>query len=256
MAYLVLFLIIFGIWKAYDLVEKMLPESFIFFFYLTIYMTCFGIIIIFIKLGKSGFKMHGFKKPANTVGCILISILFVLFYVFIILTPGFMVGFTYSRLPYTLPYLTFTILEAILISLTNESIFRGYIFKTLTVKYGFFTSLYISSLMFSVHKVSIMNLLTMNVDQIITYLFTNILHFLVMGLFLGFFFYKINWSLLGPIIFGAGVLLYTLSPPITANQPWWMRSTFEMFSYICLIIILEAVIKEPKYRRRRYGLES
>jgi hypothetical protein len=76
------------------------------------------------------------------------------------------------------------------------------------------------------------------------------------GLFLGFFFYKTGWSLIGAIIFRIGILLYLFYPPVMATPPWWINLTFEVTAYGCLIIILDTIIKESRFQRRKYGLES
>lgn len=176
------------------------------------------------------------------------------------LMPGFLFGFASRPSPRFLTIVS-NIPRAILIAITTEFIFRGYIFRNFTRNHGFFTSLYASSIMFSLHTyespISIMNLLTMDANKIITdILFQQIAPVFTAGLFLGFMFYKMDWSLLGPIVFRIGILFFFYFTPLVANSPWWMGLTFEVLAYTCLIVIVDSAIKEPRYRRRRYGLES
>lgn len=254
-----LFLIVFGLWQAYYLVYASIldiPILYTYIFYVAIYLACLAAFALFIQLAKSTFREHGFKEPTNTSQCLTLSLYSVTFYLLVTLAPGFIWGFGSPSFPYTFSYFTFSILNAILISLATESVFRGYIFRNLTKNHGFFTSLYVSSILFSLYQIPLTTLAEMSADRIITYTFTDILPPFAMGIFLGFFFYKTGWSLLGPIIFRTGILLYLFFPPIMATSPWWIKLAFEVTAYPCLIIILETTIKEPRYLRRKYGLES
>ena len=260
---IILFLVVFGIWQAYDLILANFSLPALLISIMTdfiIYAVCIAIFALFVKLGKSSFKEHGFKKPSNPKKSILLSISFALLYIIIMLMPGFLFGFGQKPSP-NLSFIIFSTSRAILISLTTESIFRGYIFRNLTKNYGFFTSLYASSIMFSLYgyeyPISIINLLNMSSDEIIRgIIFQQILPAFIAGLFLAFMFYKMDWSLLGPTIFCISTLLFFYFTPITANSPWWTGLTFELMTYACLIVIVDSAIKEPLYRRKKYGLES
>jgi len=259
---ILLFLIVFGLWQAYDLALNYvsLPSLLITILsYFAIYAASLMILVLFVKFGKSSFKEHGFKEPAHVQKNILLSVAFTLIYIIIMLMPGFLFGFISRSFPEFFS-IVLNISRAILIAVTTEFIFRGYIFRNLTRNHGFFISLYASSIMFSLHTyespISIMSLLTMNANEIITdILFQQIAAVFAAGLFLGFLFYKMDWSLLGPIIFRIGTLLSFYFMPLVAKSPWWMGLTFEVMAYVGLIVIVASVIKEPLYRRRRYGLE-
>ena len=261
-ASILLFLIVFVLWQAYDLALNYLslPSLLITILsYFVIYAASLVILVLFVKLGKSTFKEHGFKEPTRVGKNILLSVSFALIYIVIMLLPGFLFGFTSRSFPGFFS-IVLNISRAILIAVTTEFIFRGYIFRNLTRNHGFFISLYASSIMFSLHTyespISIMTLLTMGANEIITdVLFQQVASVFTAGLFLGFMFYKMDWSLLGPIIFRIGTLLSFYFMPLVAKSPWWMGLTFEVIAYVCLIVTVDSVIKEPIYRRRRYGLE-
>lgn len=264
-ACIVLFLIVFGIWQAYDLIMAKFSLSALLttiITYFVIYSICISIFALFVKLGKSSFKDQGFKEPSNPKKSILLSISFALLYIVVMLMPGFLFGFE-QRPAFGLFGTILNISRAILISLTTESIFRGYIFRNLTKNHGFFTSLYASSIMFSLHgfeyPISIINLFFIfpapPSELIREVLFQRILPAFTAGLFLGYMFYKMNWSLLGPTIFRIGTLLFFYFTPITISSPWWMGLTFEVMAYAFLIVIVDSALKEPRYRRRRYGLD-
>ncbi|MFQ5999495.1 MAG: type II CAAX prenyl endopeptidase Rce1 family protein [Candidatus Bathyarchaeia archaeon] len=259
---ILLFLIVFGLWQAYDLIllyVSMAP-SLNYAFYFATYAIAFAVFVAFVKFGKSDFKKQGFKVPSNVPRTLLLSLFFVGYYIFVILVPGSIFGFSLRPLP-SIFFIAFNIARAIVIGIITESVFRGYIFKNLVENHGFFTSLYLSSIMFGLHRyddpVSIINLLDMSANQIMTdVVFIEVLPAFVAGLFLGYMFYKMDWSLLGPIIFRVGILIYFPLSPITVGMQWWMGLTFEIVAYAGLILIVDSIIKEPRYRRKKYGLES
>lgn len=256
---IILFLIVFVLWQIYYLIHisiAEIPVLYTYALYFAIYIASFALFLSFVKFGKSSLSEHGFKEPANTRQCLTLSVLFIIFYLILTLLPGFIWGFSSPPYPHTFFYFVFTILNAIIVSIATESIFRGYIFKNMIGEQGFFTSLYASSIMFSLYQIPIPTLATLAPDRIVTYIFTDIMPIFAAGLFLGFFFYKTGWSLLGPVAFRIGILLYLFLPPIMATPPWWMKLTFEVAAYAFSIILLDATIKEPKFTRRRYGLEG
>ena len=212
---------------------------------------------LFVKLTKSTYKRQGYKKPAgiNTPQCALLSIFFLIVYLSIVLFAGFFGSFGPFIFP-TSPYaLIFRIAIALTYGFASESVFRGYIFRNLVRKYGLFKSLYLSSILFSTYTISIRETPSITEDPIL-YVFTKILPEVASGLFLGFFFYKIRWSLLGPLIFRIGFLFFFEPRSLMyVTAPWWIALTFEMLAYAILILLTDFIIKEPKARRRKYGFQ-
>lgn len=263
---IVLFLIVFGIWQAYDLIIYLyelpllpIPIDTYALANLIIYGVCLTAFLLVVKLEKSSFKDQGLREPTNTRKSIILSVCFVLIYILVTLTPGLLFSFTTRPSP-TFTSIIFNTLRAILIAVTTECIFRGYIFRNLTKNHGFFISLYASSIMFSLfgydNPVSILNLLDMSTDEIIReVIFQQIMPVFTSGLFLGFVFYKMDWSIMGSFIFRVGTLLYFFLSPVVATSAWWMGLTFEVMTYVILFLISDSAIKEPRYRRRKYGLE-
>lgn len=259
-----LFIIAFALWQIYDYIMLHIspPILVIYLLFLAIPAISLAIFVLFTKLTKSTLRKQGYKKPTilKTSKCLLLSVIFILIYVFIYLFPGISTGSLHYRGISTDPILfTNRIASAILISLATESIFRGYIFRNLVRNQGFFTSLYASSILFGLYQISIRDLTGITFEGMVIYIFTRILPAFAAGLFLGFFFYKTGWSLLGPATFRMG-FQYFLDPlPIispASSPPWWMALTFETMFYVVLILIIDFTIKEPRYLRRRYGLED
>jgi membrane protease YdiL (CAAX protease family) len=214
--------------------------------------------VLLTKLSKFSFRRQGYKKPAGITAlkCILLGIAFIIIYILIFLTQGFFGSFGSLNFPSGLYSLLFRMAIALTYGLLSESIFRGYIFRNLTRSYGMFTSLYISSILFSLHTTSISDISSIIEDPVI-YVLTRIVPLLALGLFLGFFFYKIRWSLLGPLIFRIG-LLFFFEPSIliSVSSVWWMALTFEMLAFAVLILLVDTIVAESRSRRKRYGLED
>jgi membrane protease YdiL (CAAX protease family) len=254
----ILFFIALALEQAYDfIINFFLPT----WSYLAIYLlvACINLFAfaVFTKLTKSSFSRQGYKKPGgvNTTRCVLLSLFFIGVYVSVYLSQGL-----FGTLgPFKVPSSIFSVLISLAISfvyaLFTESVFRGYIFRNFARYYGLFPSLYVSSILFSVYTISIADISTITADPFI-FIFTNVIPSLAAGLFLAFFFYKIRWSIIGPLIFRTGFLLFFELTPIGVTSAWWIALTFEMLAFALLILLADLMIPEPQYRRRKYGLQD
>jgi membrane protease YdiL (CAAX protease family) len=258
---ILLFVIVFVLWQIYYIIILQVDLSVLstHLLYLSIPGISLVAFALFIILTNSSFKGQGYKRPVaiSFSKCLLLSCLFVVMYVFITLAQGMFGNFGTTTFP-TEPYqLIFRLALAVVFGVASESVFRGYIFRNLVRNYGFFSSLYVSSLLFSLQDIQLTTILAMNTDEIIRHIFTMIAPAFAAGIFLGYYFYKIGWSLLGPITFRI-IWLFLLEPlPImSASSFWWIALTFELLAFVALTFILEIIIKEPLVRRRRYGLEG
>ncbi|MCW4020931.1 MAG: hypothetical protein NWF14_06865 [Candidatus Bathyarchaeota archaeon] len=260
-ASVLLFLMIFVQWQIYDLIIMYfsLGPQVITLLYLS--MPAFSLLTyaVFVKLTKSSFREHGYKPPdvVTPEKCLFISLILIAMYVIFALMPGIIGTFGFLQINISPISIFYRLANAVLFSMASESIFRGYIFRNLLGTVNFFPSLYASSLMFGLSQISIRNMLAMSSDSLTIYMMTDILTMFAMGLFLGFFYYKTDWSLLGPSVFRIGVSLFFEPTPIsTASSPWWIGLTSEVTAFALMILLVDAVIIEPRYRRRQYGLES
>jgi membrane protease YdiL (CAAX protease family) len=259
---LLLFLVVFGLWQLHDFIlSSMEPSDLaIYLLYLAIPSASLVTFVVFVKLTRSSFKNQGYRRPTfiKTKHCIGLALLCLAIYFLIFLSPGFSTGISFLGIRTDPFLLVFRVVSAVIFGVAGESVFRGYIFRKLSRNYGFLTSLYTSALLFSLHQVVVRNLLTMSIDQLGIFVFTDVLVPFVGGLFLGFLFYKTGWSLLAPVIFRIGIYYY-FDPLAIASPPdvsWWVAIAFEMASYAALILMVDYAIKEPAARRRKYGLES
>jgi membrane protease YdiL (CAAX protease family) len=264
---ILLFIIAVTLWQVYDwIVVYISPSSqIIYVLYLAVPAIGIAVFFLFAKLAKSTLRKQGYKKPTTvkTSTCLLLSVAFITIYVLIYLFPAYPSGFYYQGISMDPVLILHRIASAILVSLSTESIFRGYIFRNLLRNYSFFKSLYASSILFGFYsllaQVSIIDLIGSSLNDIVIDMFMYVLPFFAAGLFLGFFFYKTGWSLLGAVTFRAGIIFYLSPLPIVsyASEPaWWLALTLEMIAYVVLIFAVDSMIKEPGYLKRRYGLED
>jgi membrane protease YdiL (CAAX protease family) len=254
-------IIAFGLWQIYDLVMYYVspPILVIYILFLAIPSIIIAIFFLFTKLTKSTLEKQGFRKPTTikALKCVLLSVGFIVIYVLIYMFPAITTGnYSYQALSANPLIVMHRVASAILFGLATESVFRGFVFRNLVRNHGFFTSLYSSSLLFALYQISIKDLIGVSLDQAVIYAFTNVFPTFAAGLFLGFFFYKTGRSLLGPLIFSATVRFFLDPYPILSSPspPWWMALTLEAVSFVVLIFIVDSVVKEPQYLRRRYGL--
>ena len=265
---IILFIVAVILWQVYDLIMVYVspPAEIIYVLYLVIPTVSIAVFFLFTKLAKSTLRKQGYKKPTivKTSKCLLLSVIFIVIYVVIYLYPAFTGGgFHYQVIPTDPIRILHRIASAVLVSLSAESIFRGYIFRNLLRNYGFFKSLYASSILFGLYgllfQVSITDLIASSLNQLVITIFTNFLPFFAAGIFLGFFFYKTGWSLLGPITFRTGIMFFLSPLPLISagsEVAWWLALTLEMVTYAVVIIVVELLIEEPDLLRKRYGLEG
>jgi len=236
---LLLFLCVFLMWQiSYflfdaNLVPKWLQSS----IYLEVQIISFGVTVLIIMHKGSSFRDYGFSLPHGFFRFLYVSILFALIYILLTL---FLVG-SYMSFK-ALPPITFSqfmwgITSAIFLSIASESVFRGYIQTTLTKTYGFSTAVFISSVMYSIYSLPLLQLPRFTS----TYILTSIVSLLMGGIFLGFFFNKAE-TLLCPIVFRMAVLILrnstTLEVATTGYVTLYVTLFFELIAYSLLILIV------------------
>lgn len=262
-ASLALFLTVFILWQIHNYILVNFPLSTLDIYIFNLIIPSISLVLFagFTKILGSNFRRQGFRHPTTirTKVCVgLVSLCLGIYFV-VILSSGFFRGGIVFLGVRTDPFLFFyRIVSAVIYGFAGETVFRGFIFRNLARNYNFFASLYGSSLLFSIHQIAVRKLLLISMDEFIIFLFTDVLTLMVAGLFLGFLFYKTGWSLLAPLLFVIGTRYYFDPLPIASpgGLSWWMAITFEMAAYACLILLIDYAIKEPGYRRRKYGLEG
>ena len=204
------------------------------FIYLTVQVVFVLVSALFIKWEDSDFQEHGFWWPESPGKYVSVSMLLALAYIFItIFLPGSVMGF--ELLP-PIPQISLEILGALLTGLASESVFRGYILRNLTRAYGFLPALCISSVMFSLHRLPVPSLPTL--DPV--YILTDTVSLFIAGIFLGFFFQKTG-TLVCPVTFHV-VLLLNYLMPFKAATAGYVALYFRAIAYTFLICSLTVLV--------------
>lgn len=234
---ILLFLLVFGFWQVYRFI--VLPSrGLLDFAYIVIQIACLGAFTLFVKVDKSTYREHGFRRPEDSIMQVSLSLSVVIIYFFITFSlPSLLMHvrvYTWKPVPLSQAFVEFV--KALLTGLASEAVFRGYIQKNLTRTYKFLPALYISSLLFSIHNLNIRKLP-------LDYILRNTVSLFTQGVFLGFFFHRTD-SLLGPVTFQTFLLfLYSITfiqPEISLH----MKLFLELTTYILALFLVDAFIKK------------
>lgn len=241
-----------GAFYLYILSSAFLSTSGALVLYALSQVALLGIVYLFARsdrtsLSEIGFVIHG--KPLKTIliGAGL-SVLFLL----VTLEPGFIFGF--ERLPLPSPEtFAFYLFVAPVIALSQEAVFRGYIMRKLALRGSFNAALFLSSFCFALFSTNLLATATLSYNTAIENVFTVTVENLILGLFLGMFFYKSSWSLLGPVVFRIGLILETSLTPLLPKVPnWEFLFTFELAGYMLAMVLVMVLVREPGASAGRY----
>jgi signal peptidase len=147
----------------------------------------------------------------------------------------------------------FFLFTAPLVATAQEAVFRGYIFKKLLTRTTLSIGLLVSSLLFAFQTTNPFVFGNLGVGGVVEYLFSNTLTSFALGITMGLYFYKSGWSLLGPVIIRWGLLLQQNLSPVVANTAGWeFMFIFQLMGFAALIILMNALVQEPKLLARKY----
>jgi signal peptidase I len=204
------------------------------------------------KIASFGFQL----PPGETVK--ILGLAFGLLGVYFLLTlePGVLEGFNVPPLPDPDTFAVF-LLTAPLIALGQEAIFRGYFLTKVAGRRPFRQALYASSAWFAVVAFNPFLFTEFSFTSQAPALFLTVCIGFVMGLFLGLFFYKTQWSLLGPWVFRSVLLGATILFPITiAGLAWETVFVLDLIALTALILVVFVARREPRFEARHYLEES
>lgn len=247
-----LFSLAFSSFHLYYLAIAFLGTYEVFLAYVILHLVLIAIFLVFVRLERSKIDSYGFVIYGDAKKELALAILSVAIFNLIVLEPGFIFGFAYATAPSVFT-LGFFLLSAPLVAIAEEGIYRGYIMKKLLQRGTFNRALYISSALYALHVSNLFALMRSGFDEAVRYLFSNTLSALVLGLLMGIYFYKSSWSLLGPISFRTGLILAANLLPVSARTTGWeLTFTFRLLAYAALILVINTVIREPRFMLRRY----
>jgi len=251
----VLFLLSFGLFVAYLLFAGFLTAEETYVAYALLYVSILMLFLVFVrsveesKIGEYGFSTPGGSKTWRAA---LVAIVLSVVFSVIVLEPGFIFGFSRQPAP-TLFALGFFLFSSPLVAISQEAVFRGYIFKKLTAVTTLTTGLVVSSLLFALQTTNPFVLGGLGSGGVAQYLFSNTLTSFALGVAMGLYFFKSGWSLLGPVIVRWGLLLQQNLSPIVANTTGWeFTFVFQLIACAAVIVLVSALVKEPKLLAKKY----
>lgn len=248
------FCVSFGLFLGYLLLSGFLTAEETYVSYFVLYASILGALVAVVRGEGSKLSRYGFAMPGGSgaLRAVLVAVVLTAVSCLIVLEPGFVFGF--SRQAQTVFSFGFFLFSAPLVAISQEAVFRGYIFKKLTAVSTLSVGLVVSSLLFALQTTNPLALSGLSSGGAIQYIFSNTLTSFALGIAMGLYFYKSGWSLLGPVIVRSGLLLQQNLSPIVANTTGWeFTFVFQLMGFAALVILMNALVKEPRLLAKRYA---
>jgi len=249
-----LFLVSFGLFVAYLLLANVLTAEETFLAYALLYVSILVIFVAFVRGEGSTPNEYGFSTPggSRTLSTVFVAVILTLAFSLIVLEPGFVFGFSRRASP-TLFTFGFFLFSSPIVAISQEAVFRGYIFKKLTTATTLSVGLVASSLLFALQSTNFFALGSLTPDGVVQYLLSNTFTSFALGIAMGLYFFKSGWSLLGPVIVRWGLLLQQNLSPIVANTTGWeFTFVFQLIGFAAVIVLVNAFVREPRLLAKKY----
>jgi signal peptidase I len=238
--------------QAYYVVESHLPANPALFGSLLVPLGVFGLVPLLSWWEGGPWRDYGLRLRGPVALPIAYSSVFTLIFLIVQLEPGFIFGF--GRAP-PVSSLTFGFFLSYgpVVALSQCSVFLGVLFRRLTGRLSLTRSMLVASAFFAVAATNIAVYPLVGFNLAVQLLFTTTLTTFVLGLVLALYFYKEQWSLLGPMSLQASLLLVTYLLPFSAVFPSWQDSfVAALMAYAALLVAVAALLKEPRLQAKQY----
>jgi len=251
----ILFLVSFGLFSAYVLSADFMTADQTYVAYALLYTSILLVFLVFVRgVEKSATSEYGFRTPGGrrTGATIVLAVLLVAVFSLVVLEPGFVFGFS-KQPPPSLFGFGFFLFTTPIVAMSQEAVFRGYIFKKLLTRTNLSVGLLVSSILFALQTTNPFVFGSLGVGGGAQYLFSNTFASFALGIAMGLYFYKSGWSLLGPVIVRCGLILQQNLSPIVANTTSWeFTFVFQLMGFAAMIILMNAFVKEPRLLAKKY----
>lgn len=238
--------------QAYYAVEGHLPVESVAVGSLLLPLGVFGLLPLLSWWERRTWREYGLLRRGPVALPLAYSTVFALIFLIVQLEPGFIFGFGKSEPVSSLTFGIF-LFYGPLVALSQCAIFLGVLFRRLTGWLSLPRSMLISSAFFAGAATNLSAFPALGFDGVLQLLFTTTLTTLVLGLVLALYFYKEQWSLLGPVSLQAGLLLVAYLLPFGAILPSWQDSfVATLTAYAALLIAVAVLLKEPRLQAKKY----
>lgn len=211
-----------------------------------------GLVVLAARLGRRSLRDYGFVLRGPVLATVLFSTLLVLSYLVVELYPGFLFGFGHTPAQPVLEF-GFVLFSAPVAALAQESVYRGYVFRTLSRAVPLAGAMALSAAFFAAQATNFASLPTLGKVAGGEYLFGTTVANFILGLVLALLFYKSRWSLLGPVATRTGLLwAVSLVPVAAAFSNWETAFAALLLGYGVLFSLVAVGLREPRLQAHRY----
>lgn len=220
--------------------------------YLGVQAAVLGLVVAAARLERRPLRDYGFVLRGSLAVSLLFAVFLVMLFVVIQIYPGFLFGFGRAP-PQTVLSFGFALLSAPLIAVSQEAMFRGYIFRTLSRAMSLGGAMAVSAGLFGVETTNLAAFGSLGVVAGGQYLFGTTVTNFVLGLLLALYYYKARWSLAGPVAARTGMLWAVALLPVAANFPNWADGfAASLLTYGVLLAVVLVGLREPRLQAQRY----
>ncbi len=173
-------------------------------------------------------------------------------YYLLTLEPGLLQGLYLPGLP-DFGLFAVLFLTAPVIALGQEAIFRGYLLTKVAGSQPFRRALFASSALFSVVSFNPFLVLEFGASSQAPAIFLTVLTGFALGIFLGLFFYKTHFSVLGTWVFRSITLGISLVFPVAViGLAWETAFVLELIAITAVLVVVYIAQREPRFEARHY----
>jgi signal peptidase I len=225
-------------------------------FYPLLYTAGAGVLVLlFFAVGRgwegSRWSTLGFRLGAAPTRTLVVSGACVGLYVFFTLEPGLVFGASLVPSPLVAWFAAYVLAGPILV-LGQEAVFRGYLLTKLSERISMTRAVFVSAGLFALGSFDPFTFFSLSLTGLGETLFLSVVTTFLLGVVASLYFYRGDWSLLGPWSLRTGILWLGALLPWTVTAPWPAIFIFQMMALGAILAILYGLIPEPRYRARHY----
>lgn len=215
-------------------------------------LAVFGLVPLVAWWERRPLRDYGLVVRGGVALSLTYAFVFALLFVIVELEPGFAFGFG-KVLPPTSTDFGFFLFYAPLTALSQGAVFFGLFFRRLTQRIALVPAMLVAAGISALATTDFTTLSQVGIDLSVRLLFTTTLTEFVLGLALALYFYKAQWSLLGPVALATAVLWISLLFPYAANLPTWEDSfALTLMAYGAVLAAVALLVREPRLQAKKY----
>jgi signal peptidase I len=238
--------------QGYSIIVRALTVDESYVGFLAVQGVLLGLLLLASRLEGRPLRDFGFTLRGPVSSPLAFASLLVMVYIALSIDPGFVFGFGKVPPPPVWGFGYF-LLSAPLVALAETGLFFGYLFRTLSKAIPLRTATLASAGVFSLYATNFTILPLLTPTSAVEYLFSTSLVDFVLGIVLALYFYKSQWSLLGPLVLLSGVLAAASLLPVGVSYPTWeVGFVAALVAEAVLLIVVGVGLKEPRLQALRY----